>query len=364
MFYHKTLRRLRADYESFPSLGGQSAFPEPEPAVRRSPRFVLRFAACASLALVVAVAGVVLPPSIPLPSFLRGAKTGSSAFVGSGSSQISHEFVLMARAAETSSSPSSAGQNSGLVTLKDNLLVQLPGGKFKYHKNNGSETDKNGKVTWTSGSDFSTDSFLCKGENLKTVNYSVQAGQLMYSSKQLRDRFQKEQQDAIICTITVPLSKLKGGDFEGFKRMWKNGDFQEYQDKYFGGKDVDLNKYSVGFSYGSGTGADGTQKITIQPIPTESTDPVLFRGGHITGKTVDTPASDTDGNICWQPSDEIWQQVQKIDNQITAGAQADYSSVPGDVITVTATFTDGQTAVKHIELSFSKDGSLCARQTD
>jgi hypothetical protein len=81
-------------------------------------------------------------------------------------------------------------------------------------------------------------------------------------------------------------------------------------------------------------------------------------------KSIDAKASDHNASVDWEASDTIWAEIQAAGKHCESTGETDYSAVPGDTITVTGTFSDGQTVTKQIELSFDKSGTLCAKLTD
>lgn len=362
--YYHTIHRLKADYEKMPFPDCSAAEKKPEPNNAWGLHRVFRFAACGVLTVAVVTAAIVLPPALRSPTPLSAWK-GSTAKVSDTTevTKTNHDFELIAYAAEnqqaSSGQTNSAAQASGSITLKNNLVMVLPKGGFRFKEGG-----------------FVSYSFTCKGANLKTTRYTVQTGSLLYFSKNRLRRYQQALLDTSICAISVPTSTVGKDPSTWFSHEWYHGGFQEYKDKYFGGKTVDLDQYNLHFF--SDWRTQGNTLILIQQIRSAGNLPqILSEGVYLSATTIDVPPTDTKSEISWLPYEAktTIKESGTVPNPIEQAASAaeekahktgvlDYSSVPGDTITVTATFTDGQTVTKHIDLSFKNDGTLCAKLTD
>jgi hypothetical protein len=367
----KTIRLLRADAEriAVPGTdGGRQRYAEK----KRYARFTVKFAACTALAIAMVLAGTLwLPGKLAEPV----SKQSGPYTPGASSAQtVSHDFVLQAYAAEPS------GSIKHKVTLALNMKVTLPTGKLRYHTHSGLS---NGRLV--GGSDFDqSNGFLCSGKNLVSVKYTAAGGRLSYTSNELFEQQDAAYKNSIVCTFKVPKNKLKTGQlFQSFSALWKSGALDAYRNKYFNGKDIDLKRYEVtietqteagsytyseghgstssAFTYRHDKGADSAANVvTIRDSKKDNFDINLL----LDKKSITAKASDHNAALHWSLSDRAWAQVSSDDERYEETGKVDYSGIPGDRITVTGTFTDGQKATKYINLSFNSSGSLCAKLTD
>lgn len=259
-------------------------------------------------------------------------------------------FTLVAYATENSNSKNSSNGSSikqeTKTVLNPNVRVQIPFGKIQRGKYN-TFLYENGKryegyeVNFGGGLVF-----VCNGENIESVTYTSLTGKLRYFDVDLLKEMEAKG-DLRICKIPVSGSKLNPeGSFENVKKvfyqMWSNGELDEYKNKYFAGKNIDLDDYSIGFS-----GTSGNWFLVISNKENESYP--YKEGPYKEGPTV---VAKSGRSVDWEPTKAI--------DMVMAYAPLNNEELPGDTVTVTAKFTDGQKLTQTISLSFDKEGNIIA----
>jgi hypothetical protein len=350
--YMKTIRQFKNGCDTFPLPSESTKAVETRLwtySVHRSVRIAVRIAVCTGLAAAFVFTGV-----FGLP--LLEKKVGGS--------KPSHDFVLTVQAADTK------------TTLKDNVNIKVPSGGLTFD----ASIFKNGKELQSSS--LGEHYFLCTGENIKSVLYTAKSGKIQYSSDETRARCTQAIRDATVCTIILPNDILYDPNNPGrdlFTTLWNSGKLEEYRNKYFGGKQIDDTRYRIYKENVNSSSAGGGNGGFIGGMPNNTPkDPDMTAitiadtwnkeasiSEVILDSAIKTDASDHNAKLIWYPPQPAFKTaVESADEIRRSTGKKDYFSVPGDTITVTAVFTDGQTVIKHIILTFDKDGNLCADLQD
>jgi hypothetical protein len=346
--YGKTIRRLRADSNTvvIPPLHGYDLtvdFNKCKQKYSRKIGQMLKFAAC--FVLVTVLFGLAVIPSNIIPR-----QSNTSANVQGGSAAATHSFTLAAYAAETNTTGvTDAGSvdDASKTVLKPDVQMQLPAGKFTQDKSNYDYTvvDSSGVAHYAYYNYEGNWSFKCTGDNIDSITYVSSNGILDYFD---RDMYQTMEKSGDLYICKIPLSLLGVSSDAGFDTITQvfqqklaNGQLDEYKNKYFGGKNINLNDYSAGLNIGQ----DKIGYLTISQILT-GPPKYMQQGGTVTAKP--------DVYVRWHPSLETWDTVNTNPNF------TDYASLRPDTVTVTAKFTDGQTLTKTVIISYNADGSISA----
>jgi hypothetical protein len=271
------------------------------------------------------------------------------------SAKISHDFELMVGAAQ-------APDGTSGTVLKPDVNIELPSFYLFYTNNYPGAADSSYiyGVSYLNGSD----ELDCTGGNIKSVTYTSLNESLSYYDEAIRQNSKGFKEDeeiecpTPICNFSLPSSMFtNSGDMTGdLIKMWNSGKLDYYKDKYFGGEG-NLTDYYVKFS------GNNPIIVTISPlavVPSTDTDDVDFM---LQSKSIIVDAYHRYDHIGWGLTDAEYSMLDAY-IKLQRPTPMDYTTLPGDTITVTATFTDGTTATKHIVLTFNKDGNLCAKLLD
>jgi hypothetical protein len=297
------------------------------------------------------IAAVLYAGVFYLPSVVVGQKVDKS-----------HDFELVAYATV---------EKGKTVSLKQDMKVTLP-------------------IVQFSGGSYGGTGFLCTGKNLVSVKYTAKNGLLDYTStganKNELDGFKK----SIVCIFAIPVSDLEynyGGvsDIQSyddipyitrFNNLWNSGKLDKYRKKYFKGGNIDLNRFYVTIdnngrldSEGKSTWCDLSIEKTIKKPNCKSAIVIIQDSTKIKfnvrttsqRKSIEAKASDHNADVGWYLSSKTYLHVNAA---VRHNKKFDYSTVPGDTITITGTFSDGQKLTKYLVLSFNKTGRLCAKLTE
>lgn len=239
------------------------------------------------------------------------------------------------------------------IDLKVNVGKDMPSkitqGKLISYVNKNGEEIKEYEVNFESDLRL-----LWSGANIKSITYSSINGELYYFDDEMFKKMENNGQ-IYLCKITFPNSKV-GSDLsienveKAFTRMWKAGEFDEYKNKYFEGKDINLDSHSYGFGceidYESGNSV-----ITFYK-PQQETQPYMQRGSKIK----------VNGNNKGEFSFN-WLPVKAMDVLKKENFYSNYKNLPSDTVTAEVELEDGQVITKIINLSFDKEGNLAVEVT-
>lgn len=292
----------------------------------------IAFRMAASLAAILMV--VIVFDNLPLSNFTRLHK--NKKMVQQNSVSIQQEknmFTLVAYAAEnptTSNSNVPAIKMETKTVLKPNAKIKMPGGKIK------------------SDGSFYGESFEFIGDNIESITLTSVTGTLNYFNVKLLKEMEAKG-ELNICQI--PFSKLKIDQIdcsfetlkETFYRMWSSGELDEYKNKYFQGKNINLDDYSIGYH---GSGKD-PKKYFFQIANKQNGYPPYNQSGNT--MVLNTANSDN-LNISWNPT--------KACDMLYNHSQVNFKDLPGDTITVIVKFKDGQNIKQSINLSFDEEGNV------
>ncbi|MBL4937465.1 hypothetical protein JK636_17225 [Clostridium sp. YIM B02515] len=251
-----------------------------------------------------------------------------------------NDFMIVAYAASIDNSKTSPGIKVDPNTkneLKPNLKIQMPSGKIKrgnVKKSNGYEVNfEGGSLGLTS-----------MGENIVNITYTSENGMLHYFDVELMKEMETKG-ELYICQIPVSVDLINpemgyNSIKKAFSKLWASGDLDEFKNKYFNGKDINLDDYTIGF-HGS---PDTTgERRYMQIYNKENGRPPYFKEGLV--------VKATPGKVInWSP-DNAMGILQKDGNIL-------YEDLPADTITVSAEFNNGDIVTKTIKLSFNKDGNV------
>lgn len=269
---------------------------------------------------------------------------------GKKTTDINNMFTLVAYATEN---PNSINIQNGTnmkketkTVLNPNVKVQMPFGKIKRGKYN-TFLYENGKRY--EGYEVELDErvgFVCTGKNIESVTFTSSKGMLRYFDVDLLKKMEANG-EVYICKIPISRSKLDPEwDMKRIKKvfnqMWSSGELDEYKNKYFNGKDIDLDDYSIGFHSRDNFDSDSMFMIISNK---KSGSPVYLKEGT-------TVVAKPNVSVTWEPT--------KAMDMIMAYTPLNYQDLPGDTITVTAKFYDEQTITQTIMLSFDKEGNIIA----
>ncbi len=312
----------------------------------RAPKFIIKTAACTVLA-----AALMLTCSSNLPLLQSKLTGGTTAKSSAASSKISHDFELIVGAAQTPDSSSSAKETKGTVLVPDENKT-LPTGKIDYKTS--SDSDGNTCFIYGCGENGSFN-FDYEGSGISSVTYTAAKLDLEYSTPEY-DKKYNDEITAPVCVFNIPTVKLS----ESYNKLsslidiWASGELDSYKTKYFTGKDTDLCDYNI--TYDSIPNSNDTSVSIYSKTTPADLNPYLE------SKSVTEDNNNKYEYIRWNYFDTI---TKIFDNYAELKIpKVDYTTLPGDTITVTAKFTDGTTLTKHIVLSFDKDGNLCAKLID
>lgn len=286
---------------------------------------------------------------IPLPWNTAGNKKTK---VTSDSNLEKNSFTLTAYAMANSNRMDilrdPAVKQESRTQLAPNAKVMMPSGKIVRGKYS-SYRDEKGTLheSYEAGFDGGT-GFICSGENIESVTFTSVNGELKYWDTDLARELEAKG-ELYICRIPIGGTKIKpnGANYEEIKRafneMLEKGELDEYKNKYFGGRNIDLDDYEVEFR--GGISEDGTEG-RFMIIRDRNKNPYPYIK---TGKTIEAKA---DRVVSWTPVKAI-EKVMSIE-------QLKYEELPGDSVTVVVKFKDGQVQTKTVMLSFNSEGNIIA----
>ncbi len=360
--YYKTIRNFKAACGSFP-MPNNTVHNENVVEIKSGihAKTFFRTAACFVLA---AVLVLTCSSNLPMLQSKLTSTGGTAPKTSASSAKISHDFELMVYAAQAPDGLSSDSKK--YTVLKDNINVQLPNSSIEYSK---CDYNEDGYLVYGYGFEYGqytidnygnySNSFLFDGNNISSVTYAALNGTFQYSNEAYDEKYKEKcPTPKFVCSFTIPSSKMPGKDetewWPELLKMWNSGELDNYKVKYFDGKDVDLNHYNVCIEKDID---NNLMTVTIYTRPATDLQP------YMEGKSVTTMSNPQYEYIQWYLSPE---ELTILENDAKAQRPTpmDYSTLPGDTITVTAKFTDGSTLTKHIDLSFNKDGNLCAKLID
>lgn len=253
-----------------------------------------------------------------------------------------NDFSIVAYAVSIDNSKTSSGievEPNTKNELKPNIKVQMPSGKIK--RGNVKKSDGY-EVTFEGGSL----GLASMGENIVNITYTSENGMLHYFDVELMKEMETNG-ELYICQIPVSVNVINpergyNSVKKAFSKLWASGDLDEFKNKYFNGKDINLDDYKIGFH---GTPDTTGEKRYMQIYKKESGTPPYFKEGLVVkaapGKV-----------ISWSPDNAMG--ILRKDGNIL------YEDLPADTITVSAEFNNGDIVTKTIKLSFNKDGNVIA----
>ncbi len=124
--------------------------------------------------------------------------------------------------------------------------------------------------------------------------------------------------------------------------MWSAGEFDEYKNRCFNGKNIDLDDYTVGFEC-SGEGASESLFMTIKN-----------KGSGCAAYIKEGPV------VVVNSGDSVDWDATNAANKVMEAGPLKYENLPGNTITISVKFTDGQILTQNVELSFDKEGNILA----
>lgn len=260
-----------------------------------------------------------------------------------------NSFKVFACAAENNNPAKAASlkiDESKKIELKFNTETEVPYGKISKGKLMSYVNEKGEKIKEYEVTFNSTFRLGWNGANIKSVTCTSINGELNYFDVDMLKKM-KDNEEINICKIVFPNSKVgtnlsQENIIKTFYRMWKSGELDEYKNKYFGGKDIDLKNY--GYSYGTDY-TTGNSYIAIHK-PEQKTPPYFQSGSKVKVN------SNKDGVFVG------WVPVKAMDILKKENSSDNYKDLPSDTITADVEFEDGQIITKTINLSFNKEGNL------
>ena len=264
-----------------------------------------------------------------------GAKTSDSP--GFAESEA-HDFMLLG--------VGGTADNEERAEITADAWVELPDLQIQQDNGAGS-VDESGKTTYTYGvSGSGSSSFLVEADHIKKVTYESKSGRLTYYNRVV-DTWNEQD---LICSFTAPFSLLNYANHGLFDELWNEGYFKDIKDRYFQGLSMDIHDYAYEMTYENPDDPENSRLVVS--IYRISPTTYLQRGPKITVFYHDTEDRRA-FQARWEPTEAIG---YLFDHKVT-----DYSQLPGDAVTITVTFTDGQIVVKMVLLSFNQEGKVLAR---
>ena len=249
-------------------------------------------------------------------------------------------FTLAAYAEENSNPNGKATINEESKTiLKPNMKVQMPFGKIE--KGEPYKTVISG-IKY--GTTFKGGCFECTGDNIELVTITSQTGRLQYFDVDMLKEMEAKG-ELYICRIPLPKEKIDPPwGFEKVKKvfyqMWSSGELDEYKNKYFGGKNINLDDYSISINERS---EQGERKVFLVIADKVDGGPRYAKEG----KTLEVKAG---SKVSWGP--------EKAMEVLSTTDSVKYEELPGDTVTVTVKFIGGEIATQTVYLSFDKEGNV------
>lgn len=355
---YKVIRRLKLESDRVAVPGESRA----HDTARAGGTTALKFAVSFALVLAVLASGVLpLSRTAQNLNFSGAVKDAGAAGNVNQASSAHHSLTLVAYAAAKGAGGafSAAADSKTATVLAPDMRVTLPSGKFNQDHDNHENTPVNANWVDSAGVKhyasytFESSYLECKGDGLKTVTYISENGDLDFFDHNLYHQMDQAGQ-LFICKIDMsPYLDSQSADGDRamtlFQKMWNGGSFDSYKASYFSGKSTDLNDYAWGCSIGYNDTAK-TRTVEIRIAEKNAPEPYYQHGKTVT--------AGPDALVSWGPSSSVWETVD------TQEHFTGYASLPGDTVTVKATFDDGQTVVKTVAIGFDKDGSAVATLKD
>lgn len=242
-----------------------------------------------------------------------------------------------------------ANENSSKwVNIEEEAQVILPFGKISRGEKN-TYLDETGRAITNYDAGFLDGGISVKGENIATVDYTSQAGELRYHDAVI-SRQMEEAGEIKVCEFTVPQEIIPTGKdmYASFKKLWNSGYFDQIKDEYFQDKECDIDKYQVMFGQDMEQAKKGIWHVEISN-KFENGYPFIQCGKNITA-TFYEELGEGSLAVHWIP----WEAI----NLVSEDKPINFADLPQDIITITVHFTSGKILTKQLKLSFNRDGYL------
>ena len=300
----------------------------------------MAFRAALSLAVISIIVGLNLFGGFPIRDHSEISQGKKSVKQGDTKKQPQKNiFTLVAYAAEKTNGNDTAKQETKMI-LKPNVKFQLPFGKITRTK----KAYLIGEIKGKYPVEFAGGGFVGTGDNIDSVTITSEAGELDYFDS---DRLKEMERRGQLYICRIPFSKEKMNPkwsiekvVEVFYQMWSSGELDEYKNKYFAGKNINLDDYSIGLKY---QGTPNIETVYLEIANKNNERPQYSQRGS-------TLVVKSDKNVGWCPI----RTMEALENSETLK----YEDAPGDILTITVKFVGGEIVKQTINLSLDKEGNV------
>jgi hypothetical protein len=244
-----------------------------------------------------------------------------------------------------------ANNENAPTRIADGIKVELPFGTIRRDKLNAYE--ENGKLVTRYDTGFSNGNINVIGSNIKSVTYSCVNEELYYHDDVMKNQMQKNGQ-LEVCEFIVKKSLIPYADAQVFKRLWNEGYFEDIKQQYFKNRSANINEYRIVFEQKGDQISREEWTVHIEH-DYKGKYPFEQRGKTVTVQYY-KQRGDKSLAVSWCP----WKALDLASQY----RPLRFSQLPGDTITITVSFINGQTTTRVLHLSYDDSGKLFAQMED